>query len=125
MMNARRIAVALAVWPAASLWFVPHDTAQAQAQYKVGDRVAAPVGALYYDSVVLKLNINVDQVPLTYFVHPIGTEPSGSFTAFPQMLRPWAAVPMEPWGGYTSDPYLTAAQGLPAGSPLPVPPPGQ
>lgn len=105
----------------AGLWPLSQHPAIAQAQYKVGDRVAAPIGAQFYDSVVLATMINVDQIPVRYQVHPIGYAATDDFVAFPQMLQPCGSVQTQPLGGVASDPYLKAAQGLPPCSPLPVP----
>ena len=85
---------------------VPQDQARAQAQYRVGDRVAAPIGAQFFDSVV----VGVNPSPLSYRVHPLGFASTDDFTANPQMLRSLGSVKVEPWGGITSDPYLKAAR---------------
>ena len=68
---------------------------RAQAQYKVGDHVAAPIGAQFFESVVVKVNPN----PLSYRVHPLGFATTADFTANPQMLRPLGSVQVEPHGG--------------------------
>ena len=105
-------AVSLAAVP---LWLVPQNAASAQAalQYKIGDRVAAPIGAQYFDW----LSSKSFQNPPSYRVHPLGFLATADFTANPQMLHALGTVPIEPWGGIANDPYLVAAQGRAAQRP--------
>lgn len=101
----KRAAIAVVILVSACIGLAAPE-AQAQAQYSVGDRVAAPIGAQFFDSVIVRVNPS----PLSYRVHPLGFAPSADFTANPQMLRPLGSVQVEPWGGIKSDPYLRGAK---------------
>ncbi|HEV2265594.1 MAG TPA: hypothetical protein VGR79_13815 [Stellaceae bacterium] len=92
-------------------------TARAQAQYKVGDRVDAPFGPSYLDSVV----IGVDpKSPFPYRVHPLGylNTMDTSFSA--QMLKPPGSEPTRPIGGIADDPELLKIKGKKAFHPVHV-----
>ncbi|HKQ88726.1 MAG TPA: hypothetical protein VJS43_18365 [Candidatus Acidoferrales bacterium] len=83
-------------------------TARAQAQYKVGDRVDAPFGPGYLDSVVIAVDPNS---PFPFRVHPLGylNTMDTSFNA--QMLKPPGSEPTRPIGGIVDDPWLLKVQG--------------
>ncbi len=115
------IVIAAVSLAAAPLSLVPQNAAWAQAlQYKVGDRVAAPIGAQYFDSVIVQVIPN----PPSYRVHPLGFLDTADFTANPQMLHAPGSVKTEPVGGIANDPYLLAAQGKKAFRPTTVYPGG-
>lgn len=116
MIGIKRAAVIAAISLAAGpLWLVPQNAAWAQAalQYKIGDRVAAPIGAQYFNSVIIQVRTN----PLSYRVHPLGFLGTADFTANPQMLRALGSVQIQPHGGIASDPYLVSTQGPAAQQP--------
>jgi hypothetical protein len=94
-MSPKAHTAALASLLTALLGIASPNEARAQAQYKVGDHVAAPIGAQFFEAVVVKVNPS----PLSYRVHPIGFADSSDFTANPQMLRPLGSVQVEPRGG--------------------------
>jgi len=89
----------------------------AQAQYKVGDRVAADFGTGYLDSVIVRVDPNS---PFPYRVHPLGylNTMDTSFSA--PMLKPAASVPTKPIGGIANDPELLKIQGKQAFHPVRV-----
>jgi len=123
MIGIKQVAVIAAIsLAAAPLWLVGQNAAWAQAalQYRVGDRVAAPIGAQFFDSVIVQVIPN----PPSYRVHPLGFLSTADFTANPQMLRAPGSVKTEPVGGIANDPYLLAAQGKKAFHPTMIYPGG-
>jgi hypothetical protein len=106
MTSMKQASAALAICLAASLAGVAPNSPRAQARYDVGDRVAAPIGAQFFEAVVVQVNPS----PPSYRVHPLGFTSTADFTANPQMLRPLGSVKVEPRGGIADDPYLKGAR---------------
>ncbi|SRR5579883_1339164 len=91
--------------------------ARGQAQYKVGDRVDAPFGPSYLQSVV----IGVDpKSPFPYRVHPLGYLDTLDTSFNAQMLKPPGSEPTRPIGGIADDPWLLKIQGKKAFHPVRV-----
>jgi hypothetical protein len=82
------------------------------ANYKVGDRVAAPfVGTQYLDSVVVRVD---PDSPYPYRVHPLGYLDTMD-TSFPaSMLKARGSVATQPVGGMADDPWLMKVSGAAA-----------
>lgn len=90
---------------------------RAQAQYKVGDRVDAPFGPTYLQSVVVAVD---PKSPFPYRVHPLGylNTLDSSFSA--AMLKAAGSEPTRPIGGIANDPWLLKVQGKKAFHPVRV-----
>ncbi|HUC61997.1 MAG TPA: hypothetical protein VMF53_08565 [Alphaproteobacteria bacterium] len=94
---------------AALLALAPGRAAWAQAQpYQVGDRVAAPFGAQFLDSVIVRIDAGS---PFPYRVHPLGYVNTMDTSFNAQMLHAPGSVKTAPVGGIANDPYLLAVQG--------------
>ena len=82
--------------------------AQGALQFKVGDRVAAPFGAQYLDSVIIAVD---PASPSPYRVHPLGYLDTMDSSFNTQMLRVRGSVSTQPVGGIANDPWLMKVAG--------------
>ncbi len=77
-------------------------------RYKVGDRVAAPFGTQYLDSVIIRVD---PSSPFPYRVHPLGYIDTMDTSFSAQMLHTPGSVQTQPVGGITNDPWLMKVSG--------------
>ena len=109
--SSRRILVAAAICLIGTIpWLIAIDDSHAQSamKFKTGDRVAAPFGAQYLDSVVISVDPGSSS---PYRVHPLGYLDTMDTSFNTQMLRARGSVPTQPIGGIANDPWLMKIAG--------------
>jgi len=80
----------------------------AAADYKAGDRVAAPFGTQYLDSVIIRVD---PSSPFPYRVHPLGYLDTMDTSFSAVMLHAPGSVQTQPVGGIANDPWLMKVSG--------------